>query len=1209
MALASRFPMAVCWGTDLSVVYNDAFVPLLGSKHPEVFGKTGLEVWGDVWDSVSPLFQKALGGEATWSEDQCLPLQRRGFAEETYFTGSFSPIVDETGTVRGALTAVQETTTRVLSARRQATLRELAELVAEAKTADQAAVVSIATLAKNRNDVPFAAVYFRDGDRYRRAAGWGVDEAVAPQLVYGHFPWRVGSVTKSGTPFRVHRSDVRLPGGPWPEPAESAFVVPLAKPGQEEAFGALVVGISPRLDFDEAYGSFLKLVGHQISRAISHAIAREEERRREAALTDIDRAKTAFFSNVSQEFRTPLTLMLGPLQEIVTEPEADPAKRERSRLLHRNALLLLKLVNNLLDFSRIEAGRNHATYEPTDLSSLTSEIASSFQSACDRAGLTLTVDCPPMMEPVFVDRDMWEKIVLNLLSNAFKYTFEGGISVAIALAGQSVQLTVRDTGIGIAEQDVPHIFERFRRIEGSKARSHEGSGIGLALVHELVRLHGGAIDVESRLGEGSAFRVSVPLGFTHLPQDQLRSRPRGASRSTAISGYVEEALSWVRKSASSPPPPMTAADDAGRRERILLADDNADMRSYLSRLLRERWEVETADDGHAALEAIRLNPPDLVLSDVMMRGIDGFALLRAVRNDAALRDIPFILLSAQAGEEATAEGLKAGADDYLVKPFTSRDLFVRITARLAARTAAREMREQRTSLYHALMQSPFIVNIFRGPDHVIELANEVSLKRMGKGPEIIGKPLRDALPEGEGQAIGEILDRVYRTGAAYEGRAEVGQAPGPAAEQAAAYYSHFYAPLFDSRGEVEGVMLCSFEVTEQVRARQRAETLTAELEATSRAKDEFLATMSHELRTPLHAVLGWTALLKRDSTKLQHGLEVIERNAQAQVRLVSDLLDVSRIISGKLRLNLKKADIAGAIGAAADVVRPAATAKGVRLVLDMDPALGHLVADPDRLQQIMWNLLSNAVRFTPAGGRVTVTAQRSSSSIHIVVQDTGIGIAADQIAHVFERFRQLDSSTTRSHGGLGLGLAIVRHLIEAHGGEVSATSEGPGKGTSFSLWLPVHAVHVVEETAEAEAEEETKVPSSSRGLLSGARVLIVDDDADSLELLRIVLEGAGASVVGATGARQALDAGGPFDAVISDIGMPEMDGYTLIRNLRSRSHGADVPAIALTAFARSEDSDRALRAGYQVHLAKPVESTRLVQEVAGLIRQRRGDAP
>jgi CheY-like chemotaxis protein/anti-sigma regulatory factor (Ser/Thr protein kinase) len=266
-----------------------------------------------------------------------------------------------------------------------------------------------------------------------------------------------------------------------------------------------------------------------------------------------------------------------------------------------------------------------------------------------------------------------------------------------------------------------------------------------------------------------------------------------------------------------------------------------------------------------------------------------------------------------------------------------------------------------------------------------------------------------------------------------------------------------------------------------------------------------------------------------------------------------------------------------------------------------------MVADPDRLQQIIWNLLVNAVRFTPETGRITVTAQRSASTVHIVVQDTGIGIAAEHIAHVFERFRQLDSSTTRTHGGLGLGLAIVRHLVEAHGGEVSVASEGPGKGSTFSVDLPLYSGRVVPETGEMEIAGETSVPSSPQGLLSGARVLIVDDNADSLELLRIVLESAGAVVLGASGVRQALNARGPFDVVISDIGMPEMDGYTLIRSLRCRSDCVDVPAIALTAFARSEDADRALRAGYQLHLAKPVESNRLVQEVAELVRQRRGD--
>jgi PAS domain S-box-containing protein len=405
------------------------------------------------------------------------------------------------------------------------------------------------------------------------------------------------------------------------------------------------------------------------------------------------------------------------------------------------------------------------------------------------------------------------------------------------------------------------------------------------------------------------------------------------------------------------------------------------------------------------------------------------------------------------------------------------------------------------------------------------------------------------------------------------------------------------------------------QLTREQMAREVSELARREMERASRLKDEFLATMSHELRTPLNAITGWAAILRkkpREEMKLERGLEVIERNARAQGRLVSDLLDVSRIVNGKLQLNVAKLEVLPSIMAAADVVRPAAEGKGVRLVVDVDPGIGATMADGDRLQQIVWNLLTNAVRFTPRGGRVTITGDRASSSIQIVVRDTGAGIAAEHLPYIFERFKQVDSSTTRAHGGLGLGLAIVRHLVEAHGGSVEVESAGLGLGTTFTVFLPIGAVNTAAiDLAGADVERADSVapnPDERRVRLDALRVLVVDDDEDSLEVLREVLELAGAHVTTVTSARlafDAIDAGGAkgFAVIISDIGMPEMDGYSFIRDIRARRHAAsDVPAIALTAYARTTDATRALDAGFQQHLIKPIDERQLLQAVEMLSR-------
>jgi len=430
-------------------------------------------------------------------------------------------------------------------------------------------------------------------------------------------------------------------------------------------------------------------------------------------LKELDRLKTQFFANVSHEFRTPLTLMLGPLENALAAIDADryPDVAENLATSHRNALRLLKLVNTMLDFSRIEAGRVRASYRPTDIAAFTRELVSNFRSACEKAGLRLKVDCTPFRgtEEVYLDRDMWEKIVLNLLSNAFKFTLEGEIEVRLAAVEGHAQLNVRDTGVGIPREELPRMFERFHRIDHTRGRTHEGTGIGLALVNELVKLHGGAVTVDSEIGEGSTFTVTIPLGKAHLDPERIEGATELSSTGVAPAAYIEEALRWLPDESDivTDTSQVAAGDEsaraaegslgdelAGAKLRILWADDNADMRTYVRRLLGDRYDVQAVSDGEAALEAARTHPPHLVLSDVMMPKLDGFGLLRGLRADPKLKDIPVILLSARAGEESRVEGLQAGADDYLVKPFTARELQARVGAHLKLAQARKDAEER-----------------------------------------------------------------------------------------------------------------------------------------------------------------------------------------------------------------------------------------------------------------------------------------------------------------------------------------------------------------------------------------------------------------------------------------------------------------------------------------------------------------------------------
>lgn len=724
ICLNSRFPMVIWWGKELVLLYNDAWQPILGTKHPQALGRPGKEVWAEIWDIIGVQLESVLAtGQATWSDDMLLLVDRYGYIEEAYFTYSYSPIFLETGEVGGAFTAVTETTRRVIGERRLSTLRELAASTVEAKSVEKACRIASTTLAKNPYDMPFALLYLVKNDRKAHlveTVGLEAGTSSSPQQVdlTQHDPWQLAQVSRTAQAVVIEQLTNQfgeLPGGAWEESPRSAIVLPIAQAGQKEQLaGLLVLGISPRLEFDHEYRGFFELVASNVATAIANASAYEEERKRAEALAELDRAKTTFFSNVSHEFRTPLTLMLGPLAETLAHDSGlQPEEREKLEMVQRNGLRLLKLVNTLLDFSRIEAGRVQAVYEPTDLAMLTAELASVFRSAIEQAGLRLLVNCPSLPERVYVDREMWEKIVLNLLSNAFKFTFEGEIEVALRWGGTHVELEIRDTGIGIAAIELPRLFERFYQVQGARGRTYEGSGIGLSLVQELVKLHGGNIQVNSVVDQGTRFIVSLPTGFAHLPSDALRTRSNEhisttrtlVSTATGASPYIEEAMHWLppeeegeRGSGGVRGVGVQIVSSSPLREsaRILLADDNADMRDYVKRLLSQRYEVETVADGVAALAAARTQLPDLILSDVMMPGLDGFELLRQLRAEPQTRELPVILLSARAGEESRIEGLKAGADDYLIKPFSAQELLARVEATLniARMRQAAILREQ-----------------------------------------------------------------------------------------------------------------------------------------------------------------------------------------------------------------------------------------------------------------------------------------------------------------------------------------------------------------------------------------------------------------------------------------------------------------------------------------------------------------------------------
>jgi signal transduction histidine kinase/DNA-binding response OmpR family regulator len=721
--LANRFPLLLWWGPDYISIYNDAYVPILGKKHPEALGLPVRECWSEIWNILKPLIDTPYnGGPSTWIEDFELHIHRLGRPEETHFTVAYSPVPDETTErgIGGVLATVHEITEKVVAERRGAILRDLGIRAAQA-SAEETCKAAAQILAQHDKDVPFVLLYLVDENgrsaRLTATAGLEADSDIAPPMIRldqtepagMHSAWPLAATIRRQELVTVTDLETRykaIPPGPWPDPPHSAVVVPIRSSKATEPAGFVVAGASAHLALDQQYGDFYQLMANQIATAIGNARAYEEERKRAEALAKIDRTKTAFFSNVSHEFRTPLTLMLGPLEDALAKNDDSlpPEQRAMLGLVHRNGVRLLKLVNTLLDFARIEAGRVTAAFEKVDLAALTADLASTFRSATDKAGLQLDIETQALPADTFVDRDMWEKVVLNLLSNAFKFTLAGKIAVTVrpSASGDRAELVVRDTGTGIPPAELPHLFERFRRVEGARGRSFEGSGIGLALVQELVKLHCGRIAVTSEAGSGTSFTISLPFGKAHLPADQVNAAPAQARSNLRGQAYVEEAIGWLEGAETADHAAASSADDIGlkvssgpaKRSRILLADDNADMRDYVRRLLSEQYEVEVVADGKLALEAAWRQRPDLILSDVMMPRLDGFGLLQALRNDAELRDIPVIFLSARAGEEAKLDGLRQGADDYLIKPFSTRELI----ARVAANIELSGIRSERTRL-------------------------------------------------------------------------------------------------------------------------------------------------------------------------------------------------------------------------------------------------------------------------------------------------------------------------------------------------------------------------------------------------------------------------------------------------------------------------------------------------------------------------------
>jgi signal transduction histidine kinase len=731
-----------------------------------------------------------------------------------------------------------------------------------------------------------------------------------------------------------------------------------------------------------------------------------------------------------------------------------PANRELLKLVHRSGQRLQRLVNMLLDFSRIEAGRAQADYLPTDLSAFTTDLVSSFRSAMERAGLRFSVDCVPLSQRVYIDREMWEKVVLNLVSNAFKYTLEGSVGVRLAERGGRAELSVSDTGIGIPQEELPHVFERFHRVEGTRGRTHEGTGIGLALVQELVKLHGGAVSVESTPGQGSTFTVSLPFGAGHLPPHRLGKERELQATAAHADAYVEEALRWLPETESNLSTQIPVEKDSvtfsGPRSRVILADDNADMREYVRRLLSSRYEVTAVANGAEAAAAALTHAPDLVLTDVMMPVLDGFGLLRALRSREQTKTLPIILLSARAGEESRVAGLDAGADDYLVKPFTARELLARVEAHLSLARMRRQADQARRLSEVRLGLALEATRMFAWEwdpvrDQVYGMGDMQSIfgTTLGTAAEGFRLVHPDDIHEHQTK-----VERVAREGGYYHSEFRIIRAD----TAAMAWLEERATAIMDGNGQVLRVVGVVADVTERKAAEEEMRLRNEQLTKANMELEEFAYVASHDLQEPLRTVGIYTQLLLRrlespDAETAQYAA-FVRNGVRRMDELIKDLLVYSRVVHPEQE-EPKAAELERSLNEAMATLRVRIEETGATVIRDPLP---EVWGDERQFTLVFQNLLSNALKYrkTDEAPRILIGAEAVNGDWVITIKDSGIGFDQQHAERIFGLFKRLHKD---AYPGTGLGLAISKRIVERYGGRIWAESEGEGQGAALRFTL------------------------------------------------------------------------------------------------------------------------------------------------------------
>ncbi|KAJ3153690.1 hypothetical protein HDU86_005189 [Geranomyces michiganensis] len=1209
--LNAAFPFILFWGDHYNVIYNDQYSPIFGGKHPNVLGSPGYEAWPEVWDVIGPMLDEVRGGTATWSENQMLELSRNGYLEECYFTWSYSPVRVEDGTVGGVMTPIQETTKTVISERRLNLLRELAANTANTQSEDEACTLVTRVW---RLTIRFASLRSYEMNK-------------APGL------WTKYSLNGAASKYIKYKRGLgHIPGGICEHtPTTEAIVLPLETSANQEPIGLVVFGLNPRRELDSDYKDFLELARAQLAASVLRGRSLTEKQQRLQALAEIDRAKSVFFSNISHEYRTPLSLILAPVADLLNDPTLNAQQLSKIKLVERNAQRLHKLVNSVLDFSQLEAGRTEGNFRLTDMSVATANAASMFRSAMEKGNLAYTVETPPLGEMVYLDVDMWEKIVLNLISNAFKYTVKGGVKVRVYKNGTAAYLEVEDTGCGVPENDIDRLFERFHRCQSSGGRSVEGTGIGLSLTHELVKLHGGTISATSTLDVGTKFTVSIPLGRRLIPSSQIVTAQEPVDhqppQSSTGRAFIQESARWVTKSSSlmgssSDNPDesfsvgtsanedtfATGSSDPGpfndtRMARVVLADDNADMREYVGSLLAKFCIVHVANDGRHAYEAIMQNPPDLILRhvtsyDVMMPHMNGFELLQKIREQPHLKQIPFVLLSARAGEEAKVEGLQAGADDYLVKPFSAKELRARVRTQIALGRMRKELErlvQARTAeLQESARQFQLLSNITPVGITRMNVKGEVVFVNRAWW-EIIGRdPSKDDPNDWQSWVKPETVD--VANDLMSGGRADTGSA------------SRRETTIIRPDGtEVTVIGTCVFD-DGSAECGQPHEFTGGETERKEKMNQLI---EDHEAIDAISMCTNHQEVITNDVlqlSKLKQQKLMFNPVICAPEVVISRVMRMFRTIMRKKRIDFAWHLSVKSEGQ--DFVQPSSK---FRNLMDAD----LVFSEPDRLAQIMFNLVTNAIKFTEKSCNekiITIALELTNSvigteseagsgkelvtDVKVSVKDTGIGMSESEQQKLFQRFSQASVKTYSTKRGCRVAFRILfvrielfklseprarkrrlrrgsaaSHLISTR---EAAASTPHCSSTNGRTSVTSNGVNKPQRSPSPSQSSTPKPPQRKQRQkeyrLEELRVLIVEDNMINQKVLRKQLDKEGVTTEVANNGLEAVEhfTKGNFSVIIMDVEMPIMDGLEATRQIRalesSDGSASAVPILGLRQF-------------------------------------------